>query len=89
MGLPNVVKGVLSNGIAGAILYAVATTLSLEKYVLTAVGMQYFVFAVHGLPQNSERSSAGVSSRTCFAFLKAMMPRYILISSSSESSCGS
>ena len=55
MGLPNVAKGVLSNGVAGALLWLVASRLALHTYVFVAVGIQYAVFALHGLPRNSER----------------------------------
>ena len=53
--LSNVVKGCLSNGIAGALLYLISTRLQLEKYFVVALAMQYAVFLVHGLPCRSER----------------------------------
>ena len=55
MALPDLVKGVLSNGIAGALLYAVATSLDLATYVKVALAVQYGVYLVHGLPCKSER----------------------------------
>ena len=53
--LSNVVKGCLSNGIAGALLYLISTRLQLEKYFVVALAVQYAVFLVHGLPCRSER----------------------------------
>ena len=42
--------------VAGALLYAVAAGLRVEKYVALAAGIQTAVFLAHGLPQKSERA---------------------------------
>jgi steroid 5-alpha reductase family enzyme len=49
------VRGAISNGGASAILYSIAVSLDLHVPVSVAVGIQLLVFALHGLPQRSEK----------------------------------
>lgn len=47
-------RGCITNGSGLAILGAVAYFLGIHTYVLVALGMQYAVFLLHGLPKRSE-----------------------------------
>ena len=53
--MKNTIRGIIGNTIAWGILYGLSFLLGLEKYALLALGIQYIVFFVHGLPFNSEK----------------------------------
>ena len=48
-------RGCLTNGMGLLILYLIAKGLDVNLYAKIAIGVQYFVFFVHGLPFNSEK----------------------------------
>lgn len=63
----------MSNGITGALLFWYAWGLKLELYVYIAVGLQYVVFLLHGLPYKSEKFYDLSGSATHFAVVAASL----------------
>ncbi len=49
------IRGILSNLCGLAILYSIAHFFSVHNYVQVALGIQWLVFVLHGLPQRSEK----------------------------------
>lgn len=52
---PNLKRGILSNGIAVVLLVSVSLATGLDKLAILALAIQWAVYLVHGLPQQSEK----------------------------------
>jgi steroid 5-alpha reductase family enzyme len=72
--MSNLIRGCLTNGIGLAILLPLSVYLELQLFAYIALGIQYFVYLVHGLPFNSEKYYDCSGSLTHLAlFLTSMM----------------
>lgn len=67
------IKGVALHGISGGLLFLMGYFLRLELYVYIALGMQYGVYLLHGLPFNSEKYYDLSGSATHFAVVAASL----------------
>jgi len=68
-----ILKGFALHGISGALLFCMAYFLKLELYVYIALGMQWGVYLINGLPFNSEKYYDLSGSATHFAVVAASL----------------
>jgi len=75
---PNLKTGLKSNGIGVVLLGTISASMGLAPLAALAVVIQWFVFAVHGLPQNSEKFYDASGSVTYLALaLTALLRRQV------------
>ena len=67
------IRGCFSNGLGLAILFAIAKGLDLYTYAGIALGIQYAVFFLHGMPFNSEKFYDLSGSLTHFSVVASSM----------------
>ena len=67
------VRGCFTNGLGLAILFAIAKGLDLYTYAGIALGLQYAVFFLHGMPFNSEKFYDLSGSLTHFSVVASSM----------------
>lgn len=65
--------GIFNNSFPLALLFCVGRFLGLWKYVFIALGMQWAIFLLHGLPFQSERFYDLSGSMTHFAVVLASL----------------
>ena len=68
------IRGLISNGLGGAILYGLARSMPETRLSISlSVGLQLFVFITHGLPFSSEKFYDISGSLTHFALVGAAL----------------
>lgn len=67
--MSNIIRGVISNTIGLAILSGVAFAMKLEMLAAVSLGVNWLVFLVHALPQNSEKFFDAAGSITYLSLI--------------------
>ncbi|GMH68637.1 hypothetical protein TrLO_g5882 [Triparma laevis f. longispina] len=67
------VIGVISNSIGLSILYSLGNALDILKFAKIALGVQWFVWLIHGLPYNSDKFYDISGSMTHFALVMSSL----------------
>jgi hypothetical protein len=68
-----VAKGFALHGVSGGLLFLIAWGLKLELYIYIALGMQWGVYLINGLPFDSEKYYDLSGSATHFAVVAASL----------------
>ena len=67
--LKDYVRGLISNGVALGLLYAISCIPGMRQYVCLSLALQWGVFIVHALPNTSEKFHDLSGSATHFSLV--------------------